>query len=97
MKPHPAESTTIYDTILKKFKSSNAKIIQGSLIELLSICTVSVCIVSTAIMDSLCIQKPVIQVIFNEVNFQIPYDDYDVALSVKLEKLDKSIRVLVNR
>jgi len=96
LKPHPAESTTIYDTILKKFKSSNAKIIQGSLIELLSICTVSVCIVSTAIMDSLCIQKPVIQVIFNEVNFQIPYDDYDVALSVKLEKLDKSIRVLVN-
>ena len=72
LKPHPKEFTTVYDEILKKNKSPlNAKIIQGSLQELIYVSSVIISTYSTTIIDSLCFKKPVINVEFDEIKFPI--------------------------
>ncbi len=95
LKPHPKEFTTVYDEILKKNKSPlNAKIIQGSLQELIYVSSVIISTYSTTIIDSLCFKKPVINVEFDEIKFPIILGN--AVKTTKLDDLKKNILEIIN-
>jgi len=84
LKPHPKELTTVYEEILKKNNYPlNAKIIQGSLYELIYVSSVVISTYSTTIIDSLCFKKPVISVEFDERKYPVT-----LGKAVKTTKLD---------
>ena len=92
LKPHPIESNIEpYLEILEKFPSNNVKIIQSSLFELISISTVLISIFSTTMIDALCFRKNVIQVVFDNVKWPIPVEEYGVVLPSELSQLSKNI------
>lgn len=80
---------------LKKNKSPlNAKIIQGSLQELIYISSVIISTYSTTIIDSLCFKKPVINVEFDEIKFPIILGN--AVKTTKLDDLKKNILEIIN-
>jgi len=92
LKPHPTESNIEpYLEMLEKFPSNNVKIIQSSLFELISISTVVISIFSTTMIDTLCFRKNVIQVVFDNVKWPIPVEEYGVVLPSELSQLSKNI------
>lgn len=96
LKPHPNENTVMYEKILQEYKTTNARIIQGDLFELIYISAVVISVFSTSMLDSLCFDKPVIRVKFDNVSHTIPYDKYGVVLSTELENLSKYIHEIIN-
>ncbi|MGI0023238.1 MAG: CDP-glycerol glycerophosphotransferase family protein [Nitrososphaeraceae archaeon] len=91
LKPHPQENIEEYKKILKKYKITNARIIQGDLYELINISSVVISIFSTFMLDSLVLKKPVIRVEFDKISHTIPYDEFGVIVSVDLKNLAKKI------
>jgi hypothetical protein len=75
LKPHPSEDPKEYQKVLDNYPSSNAKIIQGNLVELLFISSLVISISSTTILDSLAMKTPVIQVKFENL-ISFPWEDY---------------------
>jgi len=91
LKPHPRENIKIYEDKLKEFGCSNFKIIQGHLMELILISDVIISTFSTTIIDSMCFQKLIIRIIFDDAEIKLPFNDFNVVNSVKLEKLPSKI------
>ena len=91
LKPHPMEDDiAIYQDLIKKTNSHNSSIINDDLTELLSIATLTVSVFSTVMIDSLCLQKPVIRVIFDNEKHPI-FDSCSAILSCDLDSLSKNI------
>ncbi len=95
LKPHPMEIPSIYEKMNKEFNASNAKIIQGSLLELVYLSSIVVSTYSTATMDSLCLKKPVIQVEFNDIKYPIPLGNAVKTSSLK-ELSNNIIQIIEN-
>jgi len=95
LKPHPAENPITYEKILKEYDCSNAKIIQGNLLELIFVSSILVSIFSSTMIDALCLKKPVVKVIFGDA-YSTPLDDSDVAVNSELSDLSKNIRLILN-
>jgi len=96
IKPHPADNPNDYQKIIDKFGSLNAKIINGSLIELIYISKIIVSTFSTTIIDSMCLGKAITQVTFPGVKYQRPYDEFNAVLQAPLPELSKKILYLLN-
>jgi hypothetical protein len=94
LKPHPQENTLVYQNLLQKKGNTNARIINGEIFELIYISDLIISIFSSFMEDSLCFNKPVIRVKFNDEKLTIPYDDYNVLLSSSLENLKSNIHKL---
>jgi len=96
LKPHPLENPVTYEKILKTYNTSNARIIQGNLLELIYVASVVVSIFSTTMFDSLCLRKPVIQLKFGDT-YSTPLDDYQKAVFASdLKHLAENIRKILN-
>lgn len=97
LKPHPLENTAAYENILKKYSISNARIIQGNLIEMLCISLVVVSNFSTVVMDAICLKKPVIEVKWDDVDDRyMRFDEFGVTMPSKLDQLSKNIHEIMN-
>jgi len=94
-KPHPHEKHDIFQKFLDKNKSSNLKIIQGNLLELIHISSAVISITSTSLIDSMCFNKPAIQLLFDRTKFTMPYDEYEAVLKSKLNNLDENIQKII--
>jgi len=95
LKPHPDENTDVYEQILKKYDTKNAKIINGNLFELLHASDLVISIISTVIIDALCLKKSVIKVDFGFLN---PIYDNILSLSSStLNDLDVNIYQLLEK
>ena len=81
----------IYEKFLSESHFTNARIIQGDLLELISISSILISILSTTILDALCFGKPVIRVKFGTGEPILPYDDCEVVLSTTLKELTYNI------
>ena len=97
LKIHPHEDIGIYEKILKKYETINAKIIDANLLELLPIASVLVSNASTTLVDSICLKKPTIEVEWYDLlQTQMPLKEYGVVLSCKLENLSQNIYAILN-
>lgn len=96
LKPHPSENIDIYQKILEKHNVSNCKIINDDLFELLILSSLIISIYSTTILDAICCMKPVIRVEFTNTTPVLPYDENNVVLSCKLDKMIENIHELKN-
>jgi len=96
IKPHPADNPQDYQSIIDQTGSHNAKVLQGNLIELILNSNVVVSTISTSIIDAMCLNKPVIQVKFEQVEMKLPYDDYETVLVSKLNNLEENIQKIIN-
>ena len=94
LKPHPHENTLVYQNLLQKKGNLNARIINGEIFELIYISDLIISVFSSFMEDSLCFNKSVIRVKFNDEKLTIPYDDYNVLLSSSLENLKSNIHKL---
>jgi len=92
LKPHPADKTDVYEKILRDKKTPNAVILQGSIIELIFLSDLVISTLSTSITDALCLKKHVIQVQFENVKFDSPFDNFDAVYVTKLNDLPQSIK-----
>ena len=95
LKPHPRDDVKHYEKILKESKNKNAKIIQGNLIEILCLASLVISTNSTTIIDSMCLKKPVIQVTFPNIDFMMPWENYDAVLKTNLDELQKNIEKIL--
>lgn len=96
LKPHPREKSEEYKKILEIFSPTDAKIIQGNLLELLYISSLTVVINSSTIFDSFAMKKPVIQVKFGNY-ISMSWDDFipKVVYQTELKNLPDSIRKIL--
>ena len=91
LKPHPSEKNIeIYQKLIKKYDSNNSLIINGNLKELLSITTITLSVFSSVMIDSLCFQKPVIRVKFDDDKHPI-FDSSSSIISTDLLLLKNNI------
>ena len=91
LKPHPTEKNiSIYKNLINEFSVSNAKIIDGDLLEILSISSVTISVFSSVMIDSLCMNVPVVRVKFpNDEN--VIFDNSDSIVTVKINFLNEKI------
>lgn len=92
LKPHPSESNTkIYEDLLQNYHCNNFIIKNANLHELIYLSSVVVSIGSTTIIDSLCFNKPVLQVIFENKQFLPMLEENEVVLTTNLSDLSRNI------
>jgi UDP-N-acetylglucosamine 2-epimerase len=93
LKPHPGENTTVYEKILSDYNYENATIIQDSLINLLYISDVVVSNYSSVIIDAVCLNKPVVELIWDTVsnNPSLNFHKIGITIPTKLENLKFTI------
>ena len=96
IKPHADDNPQDYQSIIDQKGSDNAKVLQGDLIELILNSDIVISTVSTSIIDAMCMNKPVIQVKFEEVEMKQPYDEYEAVLESKLNNLKENIQKIIN-
>ena len=96
LKPHPADTTNVYKEILDKNNVSNASVLQGSIIELTHISDIVLSTLSTSITDALCLKKPVIQVKFENIKFDAPFDNFGAVYVTNINELSQSIEKVLN-
>lgn len=96
IKPHPDDNPQDYQSIIDQKGSDNAKVLQGNLIELILNSDIVISTASTSIIDAMCMNKPVIQVKFEEVEMKQPYDEYEAVLESKLNNLKENIQKIIN-
>jgi len=91
LKPHPSEKNIeIYQKLIKKYNSNNSLIINGNLKELLYITTITISVFSSVMIDSLCFQKPVLRVKFDDDKHPI-FDSCSSIISTDLLLLENNI------
>jgi len=95
IKPHPADKIDWYENILKNFKIPNSKVIQGDLLELISLSSLVVSTISTSIIDSMSLNVPVIQVKTDNVDFQTLFDGFNALKQTSLSNLTTTIESLI--
>jgi hypothetical protein len=92
LKPHPSETNTqAYEKILQKYTCDNFIIKNGILQEMIHISSVVISVGSTTLIDSLCFDKPVIQVIFENKQFLPMLEENKVVIISNLHDLEKNI------
>jgi len=91
LKLHHNEKPEPFQEILEKHNASNVRISDDNILEMIYLSSVVVSTFSTTIIDSLCFEKPVIQVIFDEAEFKNPFDEFKPVISSKLNELSKKI------
>jgi CDP-glycerol glycerophosphotransferase (TagB/SpsB family) len=93
LKPHPGENTTVYEKILSDYNYENATIIQDSLINLLYISDVVISNYSSVIIDAVCLNKPVVELIWDTVsdNPSLNFHKIGITIPTKLENLKFTI------
>ena len=98
MKPHPIiqYNTDLYQNILDKYDPTNFKIIQGNLFELIFISSLVISTFSTTLIDAMCFGRPTVQVVFDNVDFKMPFDNYQAVKVSSLENLDNQIEDILN-
>ena len=96
IKPHPRDDIKFYEKILEENGVSNARIIQGNLLELLFMSSVVVSTFSNAIMDSLCFKKPIVQVTFDNLEVHLPHDSFDAVIKTTLSNLSNDIKEILS-
>lgn len=97
LKPHPGESIEEYQKILERYSPSNFKIISGNLTELLFLSTIVVSHQSTVIIDANCMDRPVIEIKWDDQNDDsLSFDKLKVSIPTKVEYLSKIILDLIN-
>lgn len=91
LKPHPSEKNIeIYQKLIQKYDSTNSSIVNGNLKELLSITTITISVFSSAMIDSLCFQKPVLRVKFDDEKHPI-FDSCTSIISTHISLLQNNI------
>ena len=91
LKPHPTEKNiAIYEDLISKYSISNASIITGDLLELISLSSVTVTVFSSVMIDSLCLKKPVIRVKFPGDNNPI-FDNSNAVITTGINSLASKI------
>ncbi len=97
LKPHPQENTRVYEKILEEARSSNARIIQDSLHELLYISSVVLSNHSTVIMDAVCLKKPVLEVKWDYIEDRfLRFDKSGIVFPTKINQLVENINKIIN-
>jgi len=96
IKPHPSDDPNEYQKIIENFSTSNFKIINSGLLELIYISKIVISTFSTTIIDAMSLEKPVIQVTFPGINFHRPYDEFNAVLQTPLVDLSKNILSLLS-
>jgi len=94
IKPHPLDDISDYSKLVDQ-SSSNCKILDGNLLELLSVSSLLISTFSTTMIDSMSMKIPVIQVTFPNVVYERPYDNYGAVLKSNIEELSVSINKLL--
>jgi len=95
LKPHPFENISLFENELKEHNNKNIKIVNGNLLEIISLSDILISNTSTAIMDSICMKKPIIEIKWDGIR-QIPYEKYGVVFLRNLDELANSILSLSN-
>jgi len=85
VKPHPSDDPNEYDSKLKGRK--NVKILRDNLLELILLSDVIISSISTSIIDALCLERPVIKVIFDNMKMEQPYDSYAAVFESNLNEI----------
>ena len=96
LKLHHWEESESFEEILRDNGIKNCKILKDNVMEMIYLSSVVVSTISTTIIDSLCFDKPVIQVIFNETKFKNPFDGYEAVITSKLNELEEKILEILN-
>jgi len=97
IKPKTGDDIEQYEKILEDSKNVNAKILQGDLFEIIFISSIIVGTNSSAIIDSLCFDKPVVQVRFESIDYHMPFDKYNVVYPTSLDKMSEDlIKIMKN-
>ena len=99
LKPHPGEDISKYEKILSNYNCDNAIIIQGSLIELIHISDIVVSNYSSVIIDATCLNKPVIELIWDSIseNPSINYHKLGISVPSKIENLEFNIKNILEK
>lgn len=96
LKPHPSEEyLKFYEDLISKNHCKNFSIVQGDLMELLSISDVVVCYFSTILTDAISLGKMTIQVKFDSSNTFIPFLEYGVHVITDLQSVKKNVENLI--
>jgi len=96
IKPKAGDDIEQYKRILDDSKNINAKILQGDIFEIIFISSIIVATNSSAIIDSLCFDKPVVQVRFESIDYHMPFDKYDVVFPTLLDKMSEDLIKIMN-
>jgi UDP-N-acetylglucosamine 2-epimerase len=92
LKPHPGENIEKYQKMMEQYHSFNFKIISGHLTELLFLSTIVVSNYSTIIMDANCMNKPVVEIKWDDIKDNtLSFDKLKVSIPTKVEHLSKTI------
>ena len=95
LKPHPMENNIeVYQNLIKQTGSTNSLIIKGDLIELLSLTSVTISVFSSVMIDSLCFEKPVIRLKFQD-DFNPIFDPSSAILTSDLDSLTTNILKII--
>ena len=98
LKPHHLENLKNYQKIIEEFKTRNIKIVNDNIYELIYNASVVISTISTVIADAICLNAPVIQVVFDEITVHMPWDNkYDIVTHSRLEDLQNKILETVNK
>ena len=91
LKPHPMERLLPYKQMVEKYQPKNFRILDKNILELIQLSSVVVSTFSTTVIDSLCFEKPVIQVTFENTEFKNPFDDFRPIIYTDFKKLSITI------
>jgi len=98
LKPHPSENTELYEKIISEHNAKNFRIIQGNLFELIYISDIVISVFSNSMTDAICFKKPVIRVMFDNIEHVVPYDKFEVVISCDLGDVSNEIKnVITNK
>ena len=96
LKPHHGENIDKYQKMIKKYSASNFKIISSNLTELFFLSTIVVSNYSTIIMDANCMDKPVVEVKWDDiVDSSLSFEELKVSIPTKIEQLSNTIFDLI--
>jgi len=96
IKPHPSDNPQDYQSIIDQKANHNAKVLKENLLALILNSDVVISTGSTSIIDAMCMNKPVIQVKMENVEFKQPYDEYEAVLKSNLNNLRENVQKIIN-
>ena len=94
MKPHPLDSLSEYEKLVENV--NNIKIVSGNIFELILMSSIVISTYSTSILDAMALQKPVIQITFENENFPLPFDEFNCVLPANISNLWLKINQLLS-
>jgi len=96
LKPHPSEKNiSIYEKISKNYHSNNIKILRHDIFELIQLSSVVVSVFSSTMFDSLCFNKPVIRIKFQNEEPHV-LDESNAIITSDLNNMYQNILKILN-